>query len=324
MFSNGKSFMKRASCLWAELKNKTYPSAATLARLAGCERGTAQRTIRELQDDFVWPIEYDEERHGYYLTDPNFECLMPSASREELTVLLLLRDLAGVLNDEELREKIEHLWSQYIVKNPKLSGEPQRVAECFSSDLTIVGALSEYGLLDLLSFASKATPVETVYRSPWRDKEDKVYRGIMHRVHFSDGNLYILFTNSDEKTKVFNASFIKKIAKLEYNPLEGKIINFDKDWPKGFGIWHGEKIEDVEIRIRPPGSLYFEKQTWNEDQEDSWEGEILVRRLKSAISPQLVNRILSLGSLVVDVKPEELKKKVLEQAQGIVANLQGE
>ena len=321
MYSDGKSFLKRASIFFLHLKRGNSPNATTLAELADCSRNTAQRTIDRLREEYGLPIAYDEEKHGYYLLDPHYEPPAFAAGKEELTALLLLRDLAGVIDSEELWNNIDSLWLRYAQSNAKLTQKLEKLVECFSSDLTMIGSLSDLRLPDLLEIASSQAGVEIVYRSPWLEKEDKTYRGRIHKVHFSDGNLYLLFCGDDERQLILNACFIRKLSVLNYDPLEGKHVKVDESWPHGFGIWLGEPMHDVLIKIAAPGSLYFASQIWHGSQEDSWEGSILVRKMKSALSRQLVSRLVSLGSLLIEIQPEQLKQKVLDEAKKLAANL---
>jgi len=321
MYSDGSSFYKRASIFFVCLKNGTYPNASRLAELAKCSRNTAQRTVERLRRDFNVPLGYDEEKHGYYLKDHSFELPLLVPGKDELTALLLMRDLSSVLDSKDLQEKIDSLWYQYASRNPSLAGELQRLAGYFSSDSTVIGRLADWGVLDLLSAAADEKGCQIVYRSPWRHKEEKTYLGRIARVHFSDGVLYVLFACSDGRRIVLNASFMKDFQVLDYDPLKGEKAEPAPYFGEGFGIWTNEKLEEVEISILPPASVYYASQIWHEDQQDTWDGEMLRRSLKSALSPELVRRILSLGAFVAEVKPAALKAMVLSEAKKLTAAL---
>lgn len=94
-----------------------------------------------------------------------------------------------------------------------------------------------------------------------------------------------------------------------------------ENWLEGFGIWAGAKLEEVEIQILPPASQYYSKQIWHDSQEDSWEGEILVRRMNAIISPELVRRVLSLGRFVKSVRPEELVELIRSDLKKLLHNI---
>jgi len=321
MFTDGRSFLKRATIFLAELRKGSYPNASRLAELACCSRNTAQRTIDRLKNEHGFPAIYDEESHGYYLTDRKYELPLLTPGKDELTALLLLRDLSAVLDGKDLQEKIDSLWYQYAAQGRTPVSEPERLARYFSSDLTVIGVLSDWGVLELLEAAASGRGCEVVYKSPWRHKEEKTYRGRILEVHFSDGNLYVLFYSDEERNLVFNASFLKSLTVLDYDPLPGKKIREDPTWMKGFGVWSNEPLEQIEVRILPPASNYYAAQVWQEHQEDHWDGDILVRCFDSAVSPELTRRILSLGAFVDGIKPVSHKERVAAEARHLAEQL---
>jgi len=94
-------------------------------------------------------------------------------------------------------------------------------------------------------------------------------------------------------------------------------------WLEGFGIWAGEEPVEIEIRIAAPASRYYAAQRWHSDQEDEWAGESLVRRFPAIVSGELVKRVLGLGKFVEEVKPEDLRQRVLEEAKELARALRG-
>jgi hypothetical protein len=120
---------------------------------------------------------------------------------------------------------------------------------------------------------------------------------------------------------VLNVSFIKEIQ--EVNELPASLAGDEKEapskpyWLEGFGVWSGSKPETIEISIAAPASRYYAAQVWHVDQEDSWDGDVLVRKFPGIPSPELTRRVLSLGRFVVSVKPET----ILEQMSGDVDHL---
>ncbi len=324
MFSDSGDFLWRAKVLEAALKSQAFPSAHWLAGQAGCSRSTAQRTIERLKYDYGVPIEYDQSRRGWYLTEADYVFGALPPGKDELTALLLLRRLANIIDAPDLREKIDLLWTQYSAQNPKLVHELESLTRYFSSDSTEIGVLTDTGVLDYVNAACKGEPLELVYKSPWRHKEEKVYQGRIERVHFSDGNLYLHFLETSGVERILNASFVRRFTilpgALTFLPRDPALCKCP-NWLEGFGVWSGANLEEIEIRILPPAAQYFAAQRWHEDQEDGWDGEVLVRRLPAVVSPELMRRVLSLGAFVECVKPPALAEMVRREASEIVARL---
>lgn len=326
------TFLKRALIFQADLKSRSYPNASTLAEKCDCSRSTAVRTIDRLRYEFGVPIDYDEAQRGYFLTIPDFSFVSLPPGRDELVALILSSELLSMIEDPTLRIASSALWSRVTSGRADLNCDLEQIRTRFSSDSTSVAKLADIDLVRLIGLCHRGQPVALTYRSPWRHNEDKNYEGIFHRVHLSDGILYAMFEDQRSRQIVLNVSFIKQITEIasvsrvsNTESLNGEAPNSEATqqrphpyWLEGFGVWSGAKPETIEIRINAPASRYYGEQTWHPEQEDSWDGEVLVRRFPGIPSPELNRRILSLGRFVLSVKPSS----ILEQLQGDVAHLQ--
>ena len=63
--------------------------------------------------------------------------------------------------------------------------------------------------------------------------------------------------------------------------------------------------------------LNYAAEGWHQDQTDT-----LVRKLPSVVSHEIVKRVLSLGSLVVKVEPEELRDAVGKEIRAMGINIE--
>jgi predicted DNA-binding transcriptional regulator YafY len=316
---DSSTFLKRALVFQSELKNGTFPNASTLADTCGCSRSTAMRTIDRLRYEFGVPIDYDESKRGYYLTNQQFSFSTLPPGRDELVALVLMSELAGIINDSNLHNAIDSLWRHLTTGRSDVTFDLQPLRERFSSDTTSIGKLADIDLLHLLSLCHTGQTVSVHYRSPWRHNEDKEYLGSFERVHYSDGILYGRFAESNGRLIVLNVSFIKSIDSLDATPqpvVGSAASETEKDyWLEGFGVWAGAKPEIIEITIAAPASRYYAAQVWHSDQEDRWNGDLLIRRFPSIPSPELARRILSLGRFVVSVAPSEILEQLKDDIQ---------
>jgi predicted DNA-binding transcriptional regulator YafY len=304
------TFLKRALLLQAELQGSKFPNASTFANQCGCSRSTAMRTIDRLRYEFGVPIEYDDSNRGYYLTDPNFSFVSLPPGRDELVVLILLSELLSLIDDPSLGAAVTSLWARVTNGRSDVHYDLEQIRERFSSETTSVGKLADVDLLRLLALSHTGQAVKVRYRSPWRHEEDKEHLGRFERFHFSDGILYSLFEDYRGRQMVLNVSFIREISEIDELPprpvgaADGAPVK--NHWLEGFGVWAGVKPVTIEISISAPASRYYEAQTWHPEQEDSWDGDTLIRRFPGAPSPELYRRILSLGQYVKDVKPASI------------------
>jgi predicted DNA-binding transcriptional regulator YafY len=302
------TFLKRALLFQNELQRQKYPNAFTFAELCGCSRSTAMRTIDRLRHEFGVPIEYDESHRGYYLLDKDFSFASLPPGRDELVVLILLSEFVGLIDDSSLGAAVSGLWARITNGRADVRYDLEQIRNRFSSETTSVAKLADIDLLRLLNFSHTGQCVKVRYRSPWRHDEDKEYQGRFDRFHFSDGILYSLFEDYKGRQMVLNVSFMKEIVEVDSlppRPADAVASGPSKAyWLEGFGVWSGVKPITIEISISAPASRYYAAQTWHPDQEDSWDGDTLIRRFPGAPSPELNRRILSLGQYVKDVKPE--------------------
>jgi biotin operon repressor len=317
------TFLKRALLLQGELQKKSYPNASSLATMCGCSRSTAMRTIDRLRYEFGVPIDYDESNRGYYLTNPDFSFASLPPGRDELVALILLSELASMVDDTSLQDAVSSLWARITNGRSDVDHDLEHIRNRFSSETTSIAKLADIDLVRLLSLCHRGQLVVIKYRSPWRHDGDREYGGMFERLHFSDGILYAMFKDSRERQLVLNVSFIKdirEVAELPPMPETEKAESPSKPyWLEGFGIWSGSKPETIEITIAAPASRYYAAQTWHVDQEDSWTGDNLVRKFPGIASPELTRRVLSLGRFVISVKPET----ILEQMREDVEHLAG-
>ncbi len=316
MVIDGNRFITRARIFFRELQRNSFPNASSLAKLCKCSNNTAQRVIYRLRDEYLIPLDYDPSEKGYYLKDKDyvFPTTLPPG-KDELTALLLARKLAGMLEDENLSKCLSSLWDQYSASNPSISRDLDPLEKVFSSDLSSVSEIVDAGVLQYVSDAGAGQDVKIEYESPWSSRGPKTFSGRIEKVHYGDGALYLLLLEKKGRYLTLNAAFVKSYEHLD-EPVkipEQIDVRGKENWLDGFGIWAGEDLYDVQIQIAAPASKYYATERWHESQEDILDDDKLTRSFRSALSPELIRRILSLGKFVIDIKPQELKERVREE-----------
>lgn len=313
------TFLRRAMRFLDDLKKKRYPNASTLARMCGCSRSTAVRTIDRLRYDFGVPIEYEEAQRGYYLTQDDFSLTVLPPSREELLALCVLSDFAQMLGDVSIHEAVERLWLRIAGDRPDIHRD--QIRKRVSIDHEGAVRVSGINLLTLIVMCCHDYLTQVRYVSPWMNGDGVEYVGRFERVRVARGAIHLIFVGADGARRVLNASFIVAVTVLtSHVPVAGSESTesgSEDAWYSGSGSWSGAAVEMIEVTIAAPASRYYAAQVWHTAQEDSWEGSALVRRFPSAISVELAARLLGLGRAIVSIRPES----VLEQLQEDIANL---
>ena len=323
---NDERLANRALVFFTELKKNSYPNANNLRQKFNCSRSTAVRDIERMKYEYYFPIEYDQTRHGYYLTDPDFELKTLPPGKDELVALLLASELTALIDDPELQNSITTLWSKITHGRPGIDTDLAHLRTKFSSDNTAIAQLADINILQVLSLCHSGQPVKIQYHSPWRHTVPKEYTGLFEQLHLSDGTLYAKFNEHTGREIVLNLSFLKQLEPLPElppttNPTPTKAPN--SHWLQGFGIWAGTPPEPIRITIAPPASHYYASQSWHDEQEDQWENDTLTRTIPAIPSPELTRRLLSLGRYLLKVEPPTIIDAIKADVEGLVKLCEG-
>lgn len=312
-------FLERAMVFLAAAKKGRYPNAAWLAERCEVSRPTAHRVIQGLQDRFGAPLVYSAADRGFELTDPEWVFPFDLCGREEIQALLVATSLLRELGDNELAQAAHLLWQRVAERTGSTTERLLRAAEGFVVDRTDRLVPGESTVMILLDAIDRRRLVSFEYRSPWREEPGDRRRLVVPRqVRASDGALYLRATEAGEP-KVFNLAFAADVT-IGREATDEELAG-EPEWSDHFGVWEGEGLREVTLRIGPPASRYFARQRWAEDQRDRWDGEELVRSFQAHLSGQLTRRLLSVGPWLLSVEPVELRDRVASVAGDLVQRL---
>lgn len=311
-------FLERAMVFLAGVKCGRAPNAPWLAERCEISLPTAHRVIQGLMDRFGAPLEYSAADRGYLLTDADWVFPFELCSMDELGALLLSTALLRELGDEEVSRAGHLLWRRVAERTGSTTERLLRLAEGFSADRTDRLCPAEPMLMLLLDAIDRRRAVQLDYGSPWTGEPPRRRDLIPLHLRSSDGSLYLRAVEGDE-VKVFNLAFA---ADLSIGDVQRDEMVERGGWSDSFGVWQGEDVVEVEVRIAPPGSRYFARQSWVDGQKDSWDGEVLVRRFAAHPSPQLLRRLLSVAPWLESVEPVELRQLVVELAKDLVQRME--
>jgi predicted DNA-binding transcriptional regulator YafY len=277
------------------------------------------RTIDRLRYEFGVPIEYDESNRGYYLTNPHFSFAALPPDRDELIALSLLREISTIFDESSVHDAISSLWVRLTNGRAYMDGDLERMRARFSVESAAVGRLPAVDLVRVITLCHEGHQVGITYHSPWDSYGKRELWGTFERLHLRDGTLYALFKDTGMSRHVLNLSFVQSLdegtSSLIQDRQDASQQGVQGVWPDGIGEWSGSSAEIIEVTLAPPGSRFYASQLWHAEQEDSWNGEHLIRRFPGAISSDLLRRILSLGRYVVGVKPLSVVEQLREDVR---------
>jgi len=137
-------------------------------------------------------------------------------------------------------------------------------------------------------------------------------------IYFADAGAYLLARDlSKNENRTYALSRIKS-ARMTDEVYEGNRQKIDTWLNHQFGILSEGLPSPIVLEISEPMASYVAERRWHESQK--------VIRLKDSIRVEMLNKInqefvqwiLSLGGCVKIIEPEQLKKKVIDEAQLII------
>jgi proteasome accessory factor B len=137
-----------------------------------------------------------------------------------------------------------------------------------------------------------------------------------HFVYFSKGSIYLVAEDLDQPepklVKLFALPRMKN-AVMEDIPYVAAPIDPQKLFESSFGVFRGERPEEVEIEFSARIASYIAERRWHSSQrlEKQARGNIVLK-MNVAITPELVQWVLGFGADAQVLKPGDLRDRLTE------------
>ena len=323
--------IQRIKRLLAMLKENRYPNyprfLAEMKRqdIAGAynlSARTLQRDVAFLKSEYGAPIQYDYERKGYYLTDPDWSVDIPLLEDSEMRAAVLGARLAENLMPAPVKQEMRSAVDSLLSVNDK-------------------GMDEKAVLLSLVALGSHASVKPDVFRiifdawqqhrcvkvryTPVTDVESE--RLIEpHALAFYEGNWYIKAicrTKNGkpvppEKCRLLTLA-LHRIPSAEATPFmfepDQKII----DAVNRREIFVFPMVKDIRLRLGPEARKFIVEQF--DVTEESREGDHSIVRIAAAPEYRIVNYVLVEGGDAQLLNHPELAAKVIERARRCIEAL---
>jgi predicted DNA-binding transcriptional regulator YafY len=273
------------------------------------------RTIDRLRYEFGMPVEYDESLRGYYLTRHDFTLSQLPLNYEELVALLVMCELASLIDDSSLQSNTTSLWAKMTQGRVELGQELEKLKAHFCLDSNLVVKVRGLSFVELLTLCRRNQLVRVVYQMPLPDSVSSSYIGFLEKIYLSEGALKLMLRGATGRQIELHTSYITSIEELREIPEhpQGDAEDVMKSCQKPEAELRNERVvEMVEISIAAPAAHFFAMQRWHAQQEDTWDGNTLTRRFPGVISADVARRVLEVGRFIASVKPQELLDEILQ------------
>ena len=279
-------------------------------------RRTVARDLDFLRDEERAPLEYDDARHGFRLTDETYTLPPVRISRKEAFSFGLARKLLACYEGTPL-----HLDMRSVL---------DKIAESLEGDVTIEPAwLSEHvGVLpedrvrtDPEIWAALAGYVERreAIRATYQTFDGRVSEYELHPYHLLayHGNWYVLArTAAKDQVQTFALSRFRRIEVLGQTFDRPDDFHAEAFARQAFGIVGGEETIKVRLLFAPKLAVYITERQWHLSQEFRTRLDDRVEmRLETAGHQELVRWILSWMPDVTVLAPKSLRNRIVEKLQ---------
>jgi predicted DNA-binding transcriptional regulator YafY len=314
MFTGTRFSLERLAALDRAIRAGEYPNACSLAARLEVAPRTVQRDVEFLRDRLGAPLAYDEVRHGYYYTEPNFR--MPSVvlTEGELVALFLaervLRQYQNTPYAPDLARAFHKLTT--ALDEPVTVDLSDLDAAC-SFRTTLASGPDPALFLALTSARRRRQRVRLRYYSASRDVESEREVDPYH-LACVDGHWYLIgLCHVRNEMRMFALGRIRALDEVEATfepPADFRI----KDYLAGaFAVLRGAEGESHRVRLRFTGESvrYVRERVWHPTQTIESDGEnALVLTLDLGHLREVERWALSWGGDCEDLAPEALRQRV--------------
>ena len=284
------SKLRRSPCDFEKLQDfLEYESEITGDRLS-CSQRTFQRDLKEIESLYKIVIEFDHVLKAYRITEDQ---------------------------NEEHNERLMEAFEVYHALNMSSSLQGQVILEKRKA----LGTDHLYGLLHGIKSRRE---VSFSYRSYY---DDSLSERQVQPVAIKEARNRWYLIARDAKDDAFKSFGLDRIENMEITNCKFKVHDYDpeEDYRYAFGIINGtdEEVQEIELAFTPKEGRYIKSLPLHHSQQSLWENE-----KESVFSYRLIPtydfkmEILSYGDQVKVLKPESLKKQILEKLSSTIRNYQ--
>jgi len=321
--------IRRLKRLLAMLKENRYPNyprfLAEMKRqdLAGAynlSARTLQRDVAFLKQEYGAPIEYDRERRGYYLADPDWSADIPLLDDPEMRAAVLGARLAENLMPDPVKREIRSAVDTLLAVNDK-------------------GMDENAILLSLVALGSRAKVDPAVFRTvfdAWQSRrclkltyetvDGHVSKRLAepHALAFYEGNWYVkaVARTRDGQSIPKEKRRAAALALHRIKSAEATVVAFEPDQKiidavNRREIFDFPMVKDIRLRLGPEARKFIGEEF--DIAEEKREGDHYLVRIAAAPAYRVVNYVLVEGGDAELLNHPELAAEVVKRAKKAIA-----
>lgn len=309
-----------------------YPNCQQIAdEIEGVSAKTIRRDIAHLQNDRKAPIEYDAVRHGYHLTGPLSDLPPIQLTRGELVALFVAQKALEPLRGTKLQKVVAESVNKIAASCPEsvtMHWDDMDAAYSVKATGVLAADASLFArLLDAVMNKREVTFTYHKLETPGRKEERRVQP--YHVGQLQNGWYLIAHDLARKEMRKFALQRMSGLEVLKTRFARDPKFSIREYLSSGFGVWsYGADAELFEVCIRFTGwaARYVAERHWHASQKITQmkeDGSEIEFRAQLAGLEEITRWVLSHGRQAQVIEPEELRKRVVEEAKAMLRASQG-
>lgn len=322
MPASGTQF-RRLLFIDQELQQDRFPNCRTLAEKWEVSAKTIQRDIDYLRDQLSAPIAYDDQKHGFYYSEPSFRLPGLNVSESDLFAVCIAEKALRQFENTPLHSKLAGVFARIEASLPSQTHiDPSWVQErilFFEAPTTRMSQPTWETLASAIRFNQR---VALSYSGPNEDGAiTKRTVEPYYLVNFRNEWYLSSFCCKRKAIRTFAVSRIRSATPLNERFTFPESLSPDELFGDHFGIRWNAQWHDVAIHFTRSIAPYISERTWHPRQtlEHHKDGSVTLRFRTNHLD-EVRNWILSWGADARALCPPTLSESIKDSLRATLEN----
>ncbi len=295
-----------------------YPNCRTLAEEWEVSPKTIMRDIDYMKNQMDAPIEYDQYRHGYFYTEPDYKMPALNIRRSDLFAIWVAEKVLRQYENTPIYDNLVSVFDKLAESMPeKVSVDPTWLQHRFTFLAEPAPRLDADVWRVVFEGLRQSRRLKFRYRLPGRSKvhwrEVDPYHAVSYRAewylaghcHYKHSVRTFAFSRMEAVEMTDEWFFIPD--DFDYQELAGD----------SFGIIAGDDSYEVKVRFAPQLAPYAGEREWHPTQQSRVQPDgSLVLKFTTSHLLEVMRWVLSWGAGATVLGPDELKEMVSRELEG--------
>jgi predicted DNA-binding transcriptional regulator YafY len=302
----------RMQFIYEAIKGERRPNCSILARKLEVSAKTVQRDIDYMRYQLNLPIEYDQERHGFYFTEPVAHFPSVHISGSELVALLVARKAIEQFANTPFERPLAAAFQKLTAGlNGKIDFNWQELERTF--DFRPIGISKQ----NLAVFEAVATALREERELELHYRKLEAKRSELRRVQpYSllcvENQWYLRAWDLVRRDlRTFHFGRISQAKKLPHRFKRPTGFDVNESLLDSIGVYTGTEPEQVVLRFNGWAATVASERTWHPSQSirEREDGSMEVK-LKVSINPEFERWLWSWGDAMEVISPGTLRDSI--------------